>query len=83
MKARQKNRYPAQEAFEAGRGLVKQSPVLGPLLERAATHFDDSYPMAKEDWAWVASNGNIYANRQPPAQQRTGGGAALPLAEGA
>ncbi len=63
MKGRQKKSDPAQEAFEAGRGLVKQSPVLGPLLERAATHFDDSYPMAKEDWAWVASNGNIYANR--------------------
>ena len=53
---------PAQEAFRAGQGLVKQNPVLGPLIERAVLCFDDSYPMAREDWAWVASNGYIYAN---------------------
>ena len=62
MKGKQKKSDPAQEAFRAGEGLVKQDPVLRSLMERAVTHFDDSYPMAREDWAWVASNGQIYAN---------------------
>ena len=62
MSGKQRKPNPALEAFQAGCGLVGQSPALGPLLERADTHFDDSYPMAKGDWAWVASNGNLYAN---------------------
>ena len=53
---------PAQEAFQAGCMLVAQHPVLGPLIRRASVRFDDSYPMAREDWAWVNSNGYIYAN---------------------
>lgn len=64
--SKQKNRKqstnPAQEAFQAGYGMVRQNPVLGPLLERATVHFDDSYPSAREDWAWVTSDGHIYAN---------------------
>ena len=62
MQGAQKKPSPALEAFQAGAGLVKQNPVLSGLMERAVTHFDDSYPMAREDWAWVASNGQIYAN---------------------
>ncbi len=49
MKGKQKKTNPAQEAFQAGYGLVKGNPVLGPLLEEAVTRFDDSYPMARED----------------------------------
>ena len=62
MSGRQKGPNPAREAFEAGCRLVRQSPVLGPLMERATPHFDDSYPCAREDWAWVTSTGHIYAN---------------------
>ena len=68
MKGKQKRPNPAQEAFQAGCGLVKQNPVLGSLMERADVHFDDSYPMAREDWAWVTSNGVIYANTHRRAQ---------------
>ena len=53
---------PAQEAFQAGRGLVALHPVLGPLMKEAEVHFDDSYPMAREDWLWVTSYGDLYAN---------------------
>lgn len=62
MKGAQKRPNPAQEAFAAGQGLVLQNPVLEPLMRAAEAHFDDSYPMAREDWAWVDANGNIYAN---------------------
>lgn len=62
MSGKQKKPNPALEAFQAGCGLVGQSPALGPLLKQVDTHFDDSYPMAKGDWAWVASTGNLYAN---------------------
>lgn len=62
MSGKQKKANPAQEAFQGGVGLVKANPVLGPLLGEAATHFDDSYPMARDDWAWVDANGHIYAN---------------------
>ena len=41
MKGKQKRPNPAQEAFQAGFGLVKQNPVLGSLMERADVHFDD------------------------------------------
>ena len=53
---------PAQEAFTQGCGLVSANPMLGPLMKAASTRFDDSYPMAKEDWAWVDSEGIIFAN---------------------
>lgn len=53
---------PAREAFQAGCGLVNQNPVLSPLMKEATPHFDDSYPMAKEDWVWVSANGDLYAN---------------------
>ena len=59
---KQKKTNPAQEAFQQGCGLVKQHPVLGPLIREATLHFDDSYPMAREDWIWVTSEGNLYAN---------------------
>lgn len=62
MSGKQRKANPAQEAFQGGVGLVKASPVLGSLLGEATTHFDDSYPMAKDDWAWVDANGHIYAN---------------------
>ena len=62
MSGKQKRANPAQEAFQQGCALVKNHPVLGPLMGKASTHFDDSYPMAKEDWAWVTSKGEIYAN---------------------
>ncbi len=68
MKGKQKKPNPAQEAFQAGCGLVKQNPVLGPLLERADVQFHDGYPMAREDWAWVASNGLICANSHRRAE---------------
>lgn len=62
---------PAQEAFQGGCGFVTLHPVLGPLMKEASPHFDDSYPMAREDWAWVNSNGDIYANshRRATAQE--------------
>ncbi len=53
---------PAQESFQAGRGLVALHPVLGPLMKEAEVHFDDSYPMAREDWIRVTANGDLYAN---------------------
>lgn len=62
MSGKQKKPNPAQEAFQGGCRLVRQNPALGPLMERVNVHFDDSYPMAREDWAWVTSNGHIYAN---------------------
>ena len=62
MNRKQNKPNPALEAFEAGCGLVKKNPILGPLMERAYPHFEDTYPMAKEDWAWVTSEGHIYAN---------------------
>ena len=62
MSVKSKKLNPAEEAFKAGCGLVMQNAVLGPLLERAYPHFGDNYPMAKEDWAWVTSQGHIYAN---------------------
>ncbi len=62
MSRKQKKANPAQESFCAGCGLVEAHPVLGPLLKEAQTHFEDNYPMAKEDWLWVDSNGNIFAN---------------------
>ncbi|MCI8423085.1 MAG: peptidase [Lawsonibacter sp.] len=71
MSGKQKRPNPAQEAFQAGEGLVHQNPVLGSLMHRANTHFDDSYPMAREDWARVTSDGHIYANshrRAAPAE---------------
>ena len=68
MNKKQKRPNPALEAFQAGCGLLRQDPVLGPLMERAEPHFDDSYPMAKDDWAWVTSNGHIYANSHRRAE---------------
>lgn len=62
MSGKAKKINPAAEAFQAGYGLVKQNAILGPLIERAYPHFEDDYPMAKEDWAWVTSQGHIYAN---------------------
>ncbi|MCM1187943.1 MAG: VWA-like domain-containing protein [bacterium] len=62
MSAKSKEPNPAAEAFRAGYALVKRNAILSPLLERAHLHFDDGYPMAKEDWAWVTSEGDIYAN---------------------
>lgn len=62
MSGKTKKTNPAAEAFQAGCGLVKQNAILGPLLERSYPHFEDNYPMAKEDWAWVTSEGHIYAN---------------------
>ncbi len=62
MSGKAKKINPAAEAFRAGCGLVKKNAILGPLLERAYPHFEDNYPMAKEDWAWVTSEGHIYAN---------------------
>ena len=50
MSGRQKKSNPAQEAFRQGCALVNANPVLGPLMQKASEHFDDSYPMAKEDW---------------------------------
>lgn len=41
---------------------VMQNPVLAPLLEEAKLYFDDSYPMAREDWARVTNQGDLYAN---------------------
>ena len=61
-KSRKQKTNPAQESFQAACGMVRQNPVLGPLWERVTIHFDDSYPMAREDWAWVTSDGHIYAN---------------------
>lgn len=60
MKRRKQN--PAEEAFRAGCGIVAAHPVLGSLLAKAAVRFDDGYPMAKPDWAWVDSCGTIFAN---------------------
>ncbi len=59
---KQQKANPALDAFQAGCGLVAQHPVLGPLMKQATAHFDDSYPMAKEDWAWITANGDLYAN---------------------
>lgn len=53
---------PAQEFFQAGCSLVRVHLVLGRLMKEASVRFDDGYPMAREDWAWVDANGNIYAN---------------------
>ena len=68
---KQQRANPAREAFQAGCGLVALNPVLGPLMKEAVPHFDDSYPMAREDWAWVDSNGELYANshRRASAQE--------------
>lgn len=71
MRERKKYSNPAAEAFEQGCSLVAQNPVLVELLQEAKVHFDDSYPMAREDWAWVDSDGHIYANshrRAAPAE---------------
>ena len=59
---KQQKANPAQEAFQLGCGLVACHPVLGPLMKEASPHFDDSYPMAREDWLWVTSYGDLYAN---------------------
>ena len=57
-----KGKNPAEEAFQAGRSLVSANPVLGPLMKQSSPRFDDGYPMAREDWARVDSDGNICAN---------------------
>ena len=59
---KQQKANPAQETFQGGCGLVTLHPVLGPLMKQATPHFDNSYPMAKEDWAWITANGDLYAN---------------------
>lgn len=71
MNRNQKKTNPAEEAFLAGCELVHKNPVLDSLLAKASTHFDNSYPMAKEDWAWVDASGRIFANshrRASPAE---------------
>lgn len=62
MSGKQQKINPAEEAFFKGCDLVSKSPVLKPLLYYADTYFNDSYPMAREDWAWVDYSGGIYAN---------------------
>lgn len=62
MKKKQNVNNPALEAFQAGFGIVQENPVLGPLLRKCGVFFDNSYPMARDDWAWVNSRGQIYAN---------------------
>lgn len=62
MKKKQNANNPAEEAFKEGYGIVRANPILGPLLRRADAFFNDSYPMARDDWAWVNSKGQIYAN---------------------
>lgn len=36
--------------------------VLGRLLRAATVHHDESYPMSRQDWGYVTSDGNIYLN---------------------
>lgn len=62
MKKKQNANNPALEAFKEGYGIVRIHPVLASLLRRADVFFNDSYPMARDDWAWVDSKGQIYAN---------------------
>lgn len=38
------------------------SGALGGLMDSVQVHRDNSYPMAKADWAYVTSDGNIYLN---------------------
>lgn len=71
MRGKTKKPNPAQEQFDMGCGIVMQHPVLGPLMEHASVRFNDSYPMAREDWAYVTSSGGLYANshRRASAQE--------------
>ena len=45
--------------------------VLGGLMRVVKVHRDDHYPMARADWAYVTSDGNIYLNphRDAPPQE--------------
>ena len=67
-----KKANPAWGSFQAGCGLVAPKPVLGPLMREATPHFDDRYPMAKEDWAWISANGDLYANSHRRATSQGG-----------
>lgn len=56
-------KHPRQEKnFQAGVDAAKKLPGFRAALERCALHFDNSYPMAKEDWGYVLSSGEIYCN---------------------
>ena len=53
MKKKASKPNPGLEAFQAGYEIVRGNPVLKEILSHANLRFDDSYPMAKEDWARV------------------------------
>lgn len=62
MKKKSSKPNPAAEAFQTGCAIVRANPVLKEILYHANLRFDDSYPMAKEDWARVYGDGRIEAN---------------------
>lgn len=49
-------------AVDAALAKLGSSPLAGLAIEIPRLHMDNSYPMAKEDWAYVTSRGHIYLN---------------------
>ena len=49
----EKERTRQERSFLAGVDAAKKLPGFRAALERCALHFDNSYPMAKEDWGYV------------------------------
>lgn len=50
------------ETIDAALARLGGSPLAGLAEEIPRLHMDNSYPMAKEDWAYVTSRGHIYLN---------------------
>ena len=49
-------------AVDAALAKLGSSPLAGLAIEIPQLHMDNSYLMAKEDWAYVTSRGHIYLN---------------------
>lgn len=50
------------ETIDAALARLGSSPLAGLAEDIPRLHMDNSYPMAKEDWAYVTSRGHIYLN---------------------
>lgn len=52
----------AKQIFQAGYNYIRQQPGFDGILREVQIHTDHNRPMAKRDWAFVTSGGDLYIN---------------------
>lgn len=62
MKKKQEKISRQEKNFRAGNGKLKEIPGIAGVWEKVHIQYKTNYPMGRSDWAYVTSNGEIYAN---------------------